>query len=426
MEEDRRSCDELLPTSTNQKRRTPEEECSPSVSLHNINQDLLERILSWLPASTFFRLRAVSKTWSTVANSTNFKIACSQVPVRDPWFLMVGSDSSKSSIVYDTSEGNWKNFNQKHQTSHDVKPKPIPVASSGGLICFRSFSGNLIVSNPVTASCRDLPPLVTADNQNQITHIHAIAMKSTLSKQSLPTYKLVTISGVFPKLTANIYDSTKGSWDRLRLFRQPINLGECESNSTGDDEGNETVYFLSKAGDVVSTNVQRSKWKQYSSVMTVEDGEEIIHFLSPSGAIVACNLSRRTFYEYPRLLPVYLEHSLDVVECNGEMLVVVLSEFLETASLRVWQMSKKTQSWHQVTAMPPAMSHGFYGKRADINCIGFRDTIFICLNSTDMNRCLACNLVSKDWIVLPECLVNGKSEEFMSAFSFEPRIEAGV
>lgn len=419
-----------LPTSTNQKRRTLEEDeqCLASVSLHDFNQDLLERILSWLPASIFFRLQTVCKTWSTVANSVNFKIACSQISVREPWFLMLGSDSSQSSIVYDTSEGNWKKFNQKHQTTHDVDPKPIPVASSGGLICFRSVSGNLIVSNPVTAAYRELPPLVTADSQNQITLIHAIAMKSTSSKQPSPTYKLVTISGEFPKLTTNIYDSTKDRWDRLRLFRQPTNWRECESesDSTLDDESQETVYFLNKAGDVVSTNVQRSKWKQYSSVITVEDGEEIIHFLSPSGAIVACNLSRRTFYEYPRLLPVYLEHSLDVVECNGEMLVVVLSELYETASLRVWRFSKKTQSWHQVTVMPPAMSHGFYGKRADINCIGFLNTIFICLNSTDMNQCLTCNLVSNDWIVLHDCLVNGKSEEFMSAFSFEPRIEAEV
>ncbi|KAK7310168.1 hypothetical protein RJT34_07497 [Clitoria ternatea] len=30
-------------------------------------------------------------------------------------------------------------------------------------------------------------------------------------------------------------------------------------------------------------------------------------------------------------------YSIDVVECNGEMLVVLLSEFLESASLRVWK-----------------------------------------------------------------------------------------
>ena len=73
--------------------------------------------------------------------------------------------------------------------------------------------------------------------------------------------------------------------------------------------------------------MQRSPSKQFSSVITNKNGQEIVYFLSSSGNVVTCNLTCKCFSEYPRLLPVYNEYSIDVVECNGEMLVVLLSEF---------------------------------------------------------------------------------------------------
>ncbi|KAF2285087.1 hypothetical protein GH714_037811 [Hevea brasiliensis] len=191
-----------------------------------------------------------------------------------------------------------------------------------------------------------------------------------------------------------------------------------------DSNDNNAVYFLSKAGNVVATDMQRSPSKQYSSIMTVKDGEEIAYFLSSSGTIVACNLTHKCFFEYPRLLPVFYEYSIDVVECRGEMLVVLLSEFFGSASLRVWRFDEEFRSWHQIAAMPPAMSHEFYGKKVDINCVGAGDQIFICLNSAEFFSYILCDLRTNDWVELPKCFMNGEAVEFMSAFSFEPRIEA--
>lgn len=141
---------------------------------------------------------------------------------------------------------------------------------------------------------------------------------------------------------------------------------------------------------------------------------------------MACNLSKRCFVEYPRLLPVFSEYSIDVVECRGEMLVVMLSEFLETASLRVWRFDEEARTWHQIAALPPAMSHEWYGKKVDINCVGAGDQILICMNSNDLYTYLLCDLIENQWTVLPKCYMNGEAVEFMSAFSFEPRIEASV
>ncbi|KAG6391308.1 hypothetical protein SASPL_149062 [Salvia splendens] len=115
---------------------------------------------------------------------------------------------------------------------------------------------------------------------------------------------------------------------------------------------------------------------------------------------------RKSFFEYPRLLPAMSKYSIDLVEVEGRMCVVLLSEFLETASLRR-------------AAMQPWMSHGLYGKKADVNCAGGGYGKVLFHNS----RYVMCDLGENEWEELPECTVEGGRREFVSAFSFEPRIE---
>ncbi|KAL5853650.1 hypothetical protein ACOSQ3_008768 [Xanthoceras sorbifolium] len=398
------------------KRKSPEENGdATSFSMDDLNQDLLERVLSWLPTSTFFRLGSVCKRWKSIATSASFKLACSQIPSRDPWFLMVDHHLNHS-IIFDSAEKSWKELNYPPLLQQNTSCDYMPVAASGGLVCFRNVSGNFVICNPVTGSCRVLPPLDSAPENDSI---HAIVMNTCSNYHR--SYKIVLVFGELPKLSFKVYDSSANRWEEeVSLSRK---IGESMEIDSNDDDA---VYFLSKAGNVVATNMQRSPSKQYSSVSTCKDGEEIVYFLSSSGIIVACNLTCRSFSEYPRLLPAFSEYSIDVVECRGEMLVVVLSEFLESASLRVWRFDQENGSWHQIAAMPPSMSHEFYGKKVDINCVGTGDRIFICLNSVDLFSYILCDLVTNEWVDLPKCSMNGEAVDFMSAFSFEPRIEASV
>ncbi|KAK4435772.1 F-box only protein 13 [Sesamum alatum] len=396
------------------KRKMCEDESS-RFPLNELNQDLLERVLSWLPTSAFFRLNSVCKRWKSVADSATFRLACSQVPIRDPWFFMVDSQPHPSNppVVFDSTEGNWKKLNHSPllQLNHESCKDFIPVAASGGLICFhRAADGEFIVNNPVTASCRRLNP----SSRSPQTPIRAISMMSKAE-----TFKLVLVSGELPNLTFKVYNSTTDEWgDDIVLTRKADRSTEAE---TSDDC---TQYFLSKCGNVVSTDIQRSPSKQYSSILTLRDGEEILYFLSSSGRVVACNLTRRFFFEYPRLLPVFCEYSIDLVESGGQMYVVLLSEFLETASLRVWTWDDGIQSWRQIAAMPPSMSHKLYGKKADINCTGTGKEMLVCMNSGELSSYVMCNLAANEWVELPEC--NEKGREFACALSFEPRIEAST
>ncbi|GAU17664.1 hypothetical protein TSUD_07250 [Trifolium subterraneum] len=387
-----------------------------SFSLDDLNEDLFERVLSWLPTSSFFRLTSVCKRWKSAAASVSFKLACSHVPSRDPWFFMV-APSLNQSVIFDSAENGWKRLNHPNLLLEDSNQTCIPVAASGGLVCYRTLSGNFIVSNPVTGSCCKLPPLnFTSENQS----LNAVVMSTAFNDPI--SYKIVLVFGELPNLSFKVYNSSSACWEDECALGRKVDDSSMDCDSTDDN----VVYFLSKAGNVVASSMQRSPTKQYSSVITNNDGQEIVYFLSSSGTVVACNLTFKCFFEYPRLLPVFCEYSIDIVECNGEMLVLLLSEFLESTTLRVWKFDEANRCWQQIAAMPVAMSHEWYGKKPDINCVGAGSRIFICLNSPELCTYVLCDLATNKWVELPKCCVNGEVIDFMSAFSFEPRIEASV
>ncbi|KAG2249967.1 hypothetical protein Bca52824_089595 [Brassica carinata] len=218
-----------------------------------------------------------------------------------------------------------------------------------------------------------------------------------------------------------------GSWSK-ELNLEKKNDGDEYNDSSDDETG--AVYFLNKTGTVVvaTNNLQRSPSKQYSSVITVKDNAETVYFLSSYGTIMACDLTKRCFTELPKLLPPFLEYSIDLVECNGIMFVVLLSEFYESASLRIWKL--ENQSWVHVGMLPPAMSHELYGRKGDINCVGGAgNKILVCFNTSPPEvycRYFLYDLVAEQWSELPKCFKDGEAVDFVSALSFQPRIEATI
>lgn len=395
------------------------------MSLDVLDQDLLETVLSRLPASTFFRLTSVCKRWKSISSSASFKLACSEIPARDPWFLMVGSPAQPDkSVVFDSVDRNWKQLNRPPLLRQ--KQDSIPVASAGGLVCYRGArDGDFTVCNPLTGSVHEIPPPSgLCENRS----LHAIVMRSRPKPDHL--FDLVVVNGEFPRLFLQVFDSRLNTWGAevalTRISGNPDSDLDSDSDFLDMINESEPVYFLSRTGNVVATDMLRSPSKQFSSLMISTDGADTVFFLSSSGTVVGCDIARRSFFEYPRLLPFCSEYSIDVMQCRGQLAVAVLSEFLETASLRIWKFDDESQSWEQIAAMPPSMSHEFYGKKMDINCVGSNDRVLICLNSGEAFQYILYDLAADEWVELPQCRVNGVDLEFSSAFSFEPRIEASL
>ncbi|WVZ66693.1 hypothetical protein U9M48_015882 [Paspalum notatum var. saurae] len=393
-----------------------------SSGLADLHDDMLEGVLARLPPAAYSRLRGVSRRWRAAADSATFRAACARVADRDPWFLMLQEDADqrrRPAVVFDSAGRRWARWRGA--------PGSVPVAAAGGLVLYRDpATGDLTVANPLTGASRALPP--PPASYAGAGALQAVAMYGA-------PYRVVLITGELPDLSTVTFDSATGAWgEAAALARKPEEetagaaAAGRERAAAEDGEGDDTVYFLSKSGDVVATTMQRSAARLYSSAVACGgNGEEeaaVAYFLSRSGAVVACDLARRAFAELPRVLPAYHEYSIDVVACGGAAYAVVLSEFLDAPSLRVWEPAP-SGAWRQVAAMPPAMAHAFRGAKADVNCVGHGHRLMVCVSSGDpgASGCFLCDVRTNRWEELPPRADDG---DLVAALSFEPRMEAAV
>ncbi|CAN6226107.1 unnamed protein product [Urochloa humidicola] len=402
--------------------------------LADLHDDMLERVLARLPPASYFRLRGVSRRWRAAAESNTFHAACARVPPRDPWFLMLEDQEqqpqpvpARPAAVFDSAARAWAQWRGT--------PGLAPVAAAGGLVLYRDpTTGDFTVVNPLTGASRALPPPPPSTSSSAL---QAVAMYGS-------PYRLVLIMGDLPDLSMATFDSTKNAWEATVTLTRKAEDGEVSSRERAAEEGDgagddDAVYFLSKSGDVVATTMQRSASRQCSCAVACRAGcgggedAAVAYFLSRSGTVVACDLARRAFTELPRIHPAYHEYSIDVVACGGAAYAVVLSEFLDAASLRVWEHDA-SGAWRQVAAMPPAMSHAFRGAKADVNCVGHGDRLVVCVSSGDAGArgCFVCDVRTNTWEELPPHADGGEGEAaaaatgFVAALSFEPRMEVAV
>ncbi|XP_058103767.1 F-box only protein 13-like [Magnolia sinica] len=384
-----------------------------------LEDGVIEMVLMRLPVADFFRFRSVCKGWSSLIQSPNFLAACCEI-TRQPWFYMLES-KTPAGVVYDTEANRWRHINLPAPAKGSGKRK-IPVAASGGLMCFRSSTGELTVSNPLTGSSHLLPTLKT-DRA-----VLAIAMLVSGS-----SYKIIVAFGRAPSFNIKVFSSTENCWKEMPLTMM-FEFGTKGTSQEGDGAGNHNMFhgrgLLERRRDRLRRGIiHRNQSRELSGLMTVcSSGHEIIHFLNVHGRVVACNIHLGTICIYPQLLPPEIEYSVDLVECGGRVLLVVLLEMMESASLRVWEFDSDEEEWMQIMAMPPAMSKIYYGKKADINCVGYGDLIMVCISSLCFHRVVMCNIAEGTWVELPRCYKprTRTMKRFVSAYAFEPRIESCV
>ncbi|KAL6001795.1 hypothetical protein ACLOJK_041773 [Asimina triloba] len=386
-----------------------------------LDDGIIETVLMRLPVADFFRLRSVCKGWSSLIHTPSFLNACTDIP-RQPWFYMLES-KAYAGVVYDTEANRWRHVNLPPPTKGSGKRK-IPVAASGGLVCFRSSSGELIVSNPLTGSSRLLPALKTD---------RALVAIAMLTEGT--SYKILVAHGRAPPFGVKVFASAENCWQETAL-RETCELGKEMWSKEGDDVGGNRMLVRNRRGVLGRRRellrrgiIHRDQSRELLGLTTVcESGNEIIHFLNVHGRVVSCNIHLGVTCMYPQLLPPEIEYSVDLVECGGRVLMVVLLEMMESASLRIWEFDGEEDEWRQIMAMPPAMSKVFYGKKADINCVGHGDLIMVCVSSLCFHRVVMCNIAEATWVELPRCCKphTRTINRFVSAYSFQPRIEACV
>jgi len=175
--------------------------------------DLLERILSYLPIVCTFRASCVCKRWHAVFE--RFLSNPSHLLPQKPWYFMFTSSDEPSGHAYDPNLRKWYCIELPF-----VGTSSWFISSSYGLVCFMdngsSFMDNenrteLCMCNPITKSCRKLqkPPGMNSDYS---------ALSISVDKEShgytVAIVKSKQVPGNFFQwdISIHVYNSKEEAW----------------------------------------------------------------------------------------------------------------------------------------------------------------------------------------------------------------------
>ncbi|KAJ4973869.1 hypothetical protein NE237_007043 [Protea cynaroides] len=108
--------------------------------------DLLERILIYLPITSIFRAGCVCKRWNEIVNSRRLNVLSHK-----PWYFMFSSSDEPIGYGYDPILQKWYSLELPC-----IEAPNWFIASSCGLVCFmdNDSRSQLLVCNPITKDCK--------------------------------------------------------------------------------------------------------------------------------------------------------------------------------------------------------------------------------------------------------------------------------
>ncbi|KAJ4952417.1 hypothetical protein NE237_029249 [Protea cynaroides] len=104
--------------------------------------DLLERILAYLPIANIFRASCACKRWNEIVNSKKLNVLSQK-----PWYFMFTSSDEPIGYAYDPILRKWYSLELPC-----IEAPNWFIASSCGLVCFMDNDNRsqLFVRNPIT------------------------------------------------------------------------------------------------------------------------------------------------------------------------------------------------------------------------------------------------------------------------------------
>ncbi|TYH84290.1 hypothetical protein ES332_D02G187900v1 [Gossypium tomentosum] len=342
-------------------------------------EDLLEAVIARLPIASFFRFRSVCRKWNSLLESQSFSQRCAEIPQGNTWFYAFTHDNVDSgTLYYDPSMRKWH-----HPAYRPTKMIALPVASAGGLVCFLDIGHRkFYVCNPLTRSFKELPT-------GSVKVWSRIAVGMTLSGNSTTGgYKVMWVGrdGEY-----EVYDSVKNSWSRPGSM--PSNIKVPLS-----------LNFLSQAVSVDNT---------------------LCFMRSDPEGIVSYNMDTGVCKQFIIPAPLHLsDHSL--AECKGRIMLVGLLTKNAATCACIWELQKMTLLWKEVDRMPNVWCLEFYGKHVRMTCSGNEGLLMLQMRSRQMNRLVTYNVMSREWLKVPGCVVprGRKQQRVACCIAFNPCLTA--
>lgn len=368
--------------------------CSVTVDMI-LPDDLLERILAYLPIASIFRASCVCKRWYDIVKSTRFLWNFSQVLSHKPWYFMFTSSDEPVGYAYDPSLRKWYGIELPCiQTSNWF------IASSCGLVCImdNDSRSELYVCNPITKCCKNLqePPGHKFCDYSAL----AICVNKKTSCYSVTIVKSKQVPGNFVQwsLSIHLYDSGTMMW--------LTPLTEVLTGWRGGDESvicDGVLYFL-----IYSTG-------------GAGGGPDHRH------ALMTYNLSSRSSHNslINTFIPVPFSLTCGRLMNLKEKLVMVggigkpdRPDIIK--GIGIWVLNGK--DWQEIARMPHKYFQGF-GEFDDVFASSGTDDL-IYIQSYGAPALLVFDVNQRQWRWSQKCPVTKRFPlQLFTGFCFEPRLE---
>lgn len=355
--------------------------------------DLLERILSYLPIASIFRAGSVCKRWHEVITSQRFIWNLSNAPPQKPWYFMFTSSDEPVGYAYDPALRKWYSIDLPCITTSNWF-----VASSCGLVCFMDNDNRseLFVCNPVTNIWKKLeePPGSKFSDYSAL----AIAVNRKSHSYNVAIVKSKQIPENFFQwdISIHIYNSDIKTW--------VTGLSEVLMGWRGGDESmicNGVLYFL-----------------VYSTGGGLPENRHALIAYNIANRSSPCSLTR-SFIPIPCPLTcgrlMNLKEKLVMVGGLGK-----LDRPDIIKGIGIWVLNDR--KWDEIARMPHKFFQGF-GEFDDVFASSGTDDL-IYIQSYGASALLVFDMNHKQWKWSLKCPVTKRFPlQLFTGFCFEPRLE---
>ncbi|GMH00454.1 hypothetical protein Nepgr_002293 [Nepenthes gracilis] len=371
-----------------------DEENKAVVSVDSILPDeLVERILSYLPIATIFRASCVCKKWHEIVTSKRFLWSSAHFLTHMPWYFMFTSSDEPVGYAYDPTLRKWYGIDLPcFVTSNWL------IASSCGLVCFmyNDNRSELHVTNPMTKCCKRLaePPGFKLSDYTAL----GMSVDRISQAYNISIVKSKQVPEIFNQwdLSIHIYNSETTTW--------VTSLTDVLTGWRGGDESvicDGFLYFLI-----------------YSTGVSMPDSRHGLIKYSPSSRS-SHGLLMKNFIPVPCSLTcgrlMNLKEKLVMVGGIGKQ---DRSDIIK--GIGIWVLHGT--EWQGVARMPHKFFQGFGEFDEVFASGGTGDLIYI--QSYGAPALLIFDMNQRQWKWSQKCPVTKRFQlQLFTGFCFEPRLE---
>ncbi|KAL0412108.1 UNVERIFIED_CONTAM: F-box/kelch-repeat protein [Sesamum latifolium] len=373
-----------------------EKEAAAAVSLDLIlPDDLLERILAYLPIASIFRAGCVCKRWHEIVTSERFLWSTSHDASQKPWYFMFTSSDEPVGYAYDPILRKWYGIDLPCiQTSNWF------IASSCGLVCFmdNESRSELYICNPITRRCKGLdePPGPKFSDYSAL----AISVDRASHNYNISIVKSKQVPGNFFQwdLSIHLYDSEAMTW--------ATTLTEILTGWRAGDESvicDGVLYFL-----IYSTGGggpdNRHGLIMYNLRSRPPHGLLMRSFI-PAPCSLTCGRLMNLKEKLIMVGGIGKQDRPDIIKGIG-----------------IWLLNGR--EWQEIARMPHKFFQGF-GEFDDVFASSGTDDL-IYIQSYGAPTLLIFDVNQKQWKWSQKCPVTKRFPlQLFTGFCFEPRLEVG-